>query len=163
MAVFTSKLAGGIGKAAGVPQRTPCGVDLLMFDVEIPTTALDSNDEQVLLYKFPDDGDCFLLRGEVGDFIVDFDDMDSATSLVVTIGVGDSDGVVDTSLIAGSTAGQTGAVDLLDSGGAIPLDVTGKYLIFDVTAAAGTEVSGGIQVYAKVVFGKKLEADASLL
>lgn len=164
MAVFTSRFAGAIGKASGVPQRTPLGVDLLMFEVEVPTTALDSADEQVLLLKFPDDGDCFLLRGGTGDFVIGSDTLDSGALLTITYGVGDSDGVVDTALITGSTAARTGADDFLDSGSVgTPVDVTGKYLIADVTAAASGAAAGGIRVYAKVAFGKKLESDASLV
>jgi hypothetical protein len=163
MAVFKSRFAGGSGRGGGgVAPRDFHGVDMARIKVKIPTTALDSNDEQVLLYKFPDDGDCFLVRGDVRDLRVNIDTIDSGTSAVWDLGVGDSDGVIDTPLIANATAGQsTAGTDSLDAAGDL-LDVSGKYLIFDVTTAASTAVSGDIAVDFKVLFGKRQEYDSGV-
>ena len=78
------------------------------------------------------------------------------------IGIGDSDGVIDTALIANSTIGQSSSgTDYLDAFAA-PLDVSGKYLIFDVTTSATSAVAGTVEVGAKVLFGKKLEVDSGV-
>ena len=103
MAVFKSKFAGGQHKSAGVAQRTIKGMDWLYFQVAIPSEAVDSSDEQVLLYKFPDDGDCWLFQGgnsldtdaavpALGsDFMVTLSAFGANT--VFTLGIGDVDGV----------------------------------------------------------------------
>ena len=175
MAVFKTKFSGRIGRnaAGGAAPRDFHGIDWLHFKFNIPTTALDSADEQILMYKFPDDGDCWLFRGgnsldtddgvpAIGsDFSIALTDLDDATSLVWNMGIGDVDGVVDTLLITGSTVGQAAGVDYLDAI-AEPLDVTGKYLIFDVTTGAGTPAAGSATVRAKVAFGKKLEEDSGV-
>jgi len=172
MAVFKSKFAGGQHKSAGVAQRTIKGMDWLYFQVAIPSEAVDSSDEQVLLYKFPDDGDCWLFQGgnsldtdaavpALGsDFMVTLSAFGANT--VFTLGIGDVDGVVDTALIAGSTVAAAGGNDFLDAI-AVPLDVTGKYLIFDVTTLSAAPADGTITVKAQVCFGKKLEVDGGLV
>jgi hypothetical protein len=181
MAVFKSAFAGGTrnqGQGGGVAPRCHQGMDHINIRVNVPTTALDSGDEQILLYKFPDDGDCWLFRGGSpaggtsnattvvpgagADFFVKVSTIDSGTSSVWDIGIGDSDGVIDTALIANSTIGQsTSGTDYLDAFAA-PLDVSGKYLIFDVTTSATTAVAGTVEVGAKVLFGKKLEVDSGV-
>ena len=149
-------------------------MDFLYFQVNIPTAALDSADEQVLLYKFPDEGDVWMFRDGntldtddtvcvgAADFQVSVTTLDSSTSSVWDIGIGDVDGVIDTALISNSTIGQTTAgTDLLDAPG-LPVDVSGKYLIFDVTTAAKTAVAGSVTVKAKVCGGIKLEVDSGV-
>jgi PKD repeat protein len=177
MAIFKSRFAGGTGRGGGgVAPRDFHGLDVLKFKVNIPTTALDSNDEQILLYKFPDDGDCWMLLGgnsldtddavgAVGaDFHVKVSNIDAGgtASAVWDFGLGDIDGVIDTALISSSTVGQgTAGTDYVDTI-VNPIDVSGKYLIFDVTAAAASAVAGDIEVFAKVLFGKKLEVDSGV-
>lgn len=163
MAVFTSRFAGGSAQGGGgVASRVPVGSDFVYFQVNIPTAALDSADEQILLFKFPDDGDVFLQRGNVGDLHVAISTIDSGTSATWDLGIGDSDGVIDTALIANATGGQTAAAtDVLDAVGA-PLDVSGKYLIFDVTTAAATAAAGTINVAMNVAYGKRLEVDSGV-
>jgi hypothetical protein len=174
MAVFKSAFAGGTrnqGQGGGVASRQPCGIDWLHFSVNVPTTAIDSNDEQILLYKFPDDGDCWLFRGgsntttapiKGADFSISLTAMDPVgTALVWSLGLSDADGVLDTTLISGGTAGQAAGVDYITTADE-PLDVSGKYLCWDVTTAAGTAVAGTITIRAKVAFGKKLEVDTGV-
>jgi hypothetical protein len=171
MAVFKSRFAGGTGiGGGGVAPRCPQGVDYINIQVNIPTEALDSGDEQILLYKFPDDGDCWLFRGgsnttttpiKGADQYFKLSDVDSGTGLVWDAGIGDVDGVIDTALLTGSTVGQAAGTDWIDTADA-PLDVSGKYLIFDVTTAASTGVAGTIEVGMKVAFGKKLEVDSGV-
>ena len=170
MAIFKSAFAGG-GRGNTSP-RCPLGIDWVHFSVAIPTTAIDSTDEQVLLYKFPDDGDVWLFRGGNSldtddtlavlgaDFSIGVTDV-AASALVWDLGIGDVDGVIDTSLISGSVVGVTAGQDYITTI-AEPLDVSGKYLIFDVTTAAVTPAAGTITVRMKVAFGKKLEVDTSL-
>lgn len=163
MAVFTSRFAGSKKKGGGgVAQRCIEGLDYLYFQVNVPIVATDSTDEQILLYKFPDDGDCWLLRDALTDLGVTPSNMDSSTGIVFQIGIGDVDGVIDTPLIADSAAAQSGALDELAAVGA-PLDVSGKYLIWDTTTAvSGTASAGTVDVKCKVLFGKKLEVDSSV-
>ena len=173
MAIFKSRFAGGVAKGGGgVAARCPQGIDYLNFKVKIPTTALDSTDEQVLLYKFPEDGDVWLFRGgsntttapvKGADFYVKLEALDVGTSLVWDLGIGDVDGVIDTSLIANATAGQSTAGTDWITAADVPLDVTGKYLILDVTTAAATAAAGFVEIGAKVAFGKKLEVDSGLV
>lgn len=167
MAVFKSRFAGGTSKkGGGVAPRDFHGLDMARIKVNIPAAARDSNDEQILLYKFPDDGDVFLVRGDVGDLKVAIDTIDAGTSAVWDLGVGDSDGVLDTTLIANATAGQsTAGTDALDAAG-FPLDVSGKYLILDVTTAPKTAIAttatANIAVDFKVLFGKRQEVDSGV-
>lgn len=172
MAIFKSRFAGGSGRGGGgVAQRCPQGMDYLMFSVNVPTEALDSTDEQILLYKFPDDGDCWLFRGgsntttapvKGADFFAHVTTLDATTTVVWDLGIGDVDGVIDTALFTGATIGQgatgTDWITVAD----VPLDVSGKYLIMDVTTAAGTAAAGTITIGAKVLFGKKLEVDTGV-
>lgn len=175
MAVFKSAFAGGSrtqGQGGGVAHRTIKGLDWLHFSVNVPTTAIDSADEQILLYKFPDDGDCWFFRGGstttttpiIGaDFAITLTDLDNGgTDLVWDLGFGDVDGVIDSgSLISGSIIGQAAGTDHLDAANQ-PLDVSGLYMIFDVTTAAGTPAAGTITVRSKVCFGTKLEVDTGV-
>jgi len=175
MAVFTSKFAGrvgsgGGGSGGGTAARCPLGIDYVNIQVNIPTTALDSGDEQILLYKFPDDGDVWLFRGgsntttapvKGADFYAKISDVDGATGLVWDLGLGDSDGVIDTALFTGATVGRAAGTDYITTADN-PLDVSGKYLIMDVTTAATTAAAGTIEIGMKVAFGKKLEVDSGV-
>lgn len=163
MAVFKSRFAGGTGRGGGgVAPRDFHGVDMCRIKVKLPTAALDSNDEQTLLYKFPDDGDCFLLRGDVRDLRVNIDTIDTGSSIGWELGIGDSDGVIDTKLIDTGIVGRgASGADSLDAAGDL-LDVSGKYLIFDVTTAPASAVAGDIAVDFKVLFGKKQEYDSGI-
>lgn len=149
MAVFISDTAKG-----GTRRLPTAGKYSVPFDVEIPTTALDSTDEQVLLLQFGPD--TYWSGQSVNDFVIDTDTLDGGSTLVFTIGFSDIDGVIDvtvddgTALIAGSTAGQSGALDFLDeiNDDILPMvDISGKYLCLDVTTAATTPAAGGVKGY----------------
>ncbi len=164
MAVFKSTFAGGkpkFGKKAGAARQLCTGTQLHDIAVEIPTTALDSADEQVLLYKFSDDSDAYLIRDEEEQFRVVVDILDGVSDLVWSMGLSDSDGVLDTTFITGSTTGQSAGTQLIDAVG-VPLSVSGLYLTLDVTTAAGTPTEGTVQVIFNVSYGLKPEVDNSL-
>lgn len=93
---------------------------------------------QVLLYKFPDTG-AFPVLGNLKVYIED--DLDTGATLVWSMGIGDSDGVVDTVLISGSIIGRAAGptVDEMDANILLPLvDVGGKYLIWNTTGSGTT-------------------------
>lgn len=124
------------------------------------------------MYKFPDDGDCWLFRGgsntttapvKGADFVIKVATLDSTTTSVWDLGIGDVDGVIDTALLTGSTVGQTTSGSDFITTADSPLDVSGKYLIWDLTTAPGTAATGAtIEVGMKVAFGKKLEIDSGV-
>lgn len=175
MSVHISRFAGGAGVGGGgVARRILNGVDFHQFSVNLPTTALDSADEQILLWKFPEDSDCWLFRGgnaldsddtilQLGsDFSIAVTDVDGGTTFTWSLGLSDVDGVLDTTLIADSTVGQAVGIDYLDAP-AEPLDCTGKYLCMDVTAAAtATILAGTATVRMRVAYGSKLEVDTGV-
>lgn len=146
MAVFRSNISDE------AQERLPTGFTPFHVTVTVPTEALDSADEQVLLYPFPES----LAGGEVWleRLILNVDDLDSGVAaLVFDVGVGDSDGVLDTTLVTGSTAGQAGGVEVVVDDGDVPTDVSGKFLILDVTAAAATAAEGDVEVFGSFAVG----------
>lgn len=146
MAVFRSNISDE------AQERLPTGFTPFHVTVTVPTEALDSADEQVLLYPFPES----LAGGEVWleRLILNVDDLDSGVAaLVFDVGVGDSDGVLDTTLVTGSTAGQAGGVEVVVDDGDVPTDVSGKFLILDVTTAAATAVEGDVEVFGSFAVG----------
>lgn len=148
MAVFSSILSDE------EQAQSNSGVIVDRVTVSVPTTALDSADEQVLLYQFansPFGGEVWLLGATLT-----LDDLDSGAtpSLSADIGIGDSDGVVDTALVSGDTTGQAGGtVVAQDPGADVPVDVSGKFLIYDVTAAANAAQAGDIEVFVTLANG----------
>jgi hypothetical protein len=177
MAVFKSAFAGGNrrqGQGGGVAGQHCNGIHYHKFSVNIPTAAIDSADEQILLWKFPDDSDCWLFRGGTAldtddtvptigaDFQITLTDLETTTTaLTWSLGISDVDGVLDTTLITDSAVGQAAGIDYLDAI-AVPLDVSGKYLCIDVTAASTNPVAGTATVEMKVAYGVKLEADTGV-
>lgn len=146
MAVFTCKTSDSQAEMFN------SGITPVHHTVTIPTTALDSNDEQVLLYLFPtpvDSGEVLLTR-----CLFNIDDLDGATSLTYDVGLADSDGVLDTTIVSGATTGQSaGVLAVVDPSSDFPVTATGKYLTVDVTAASGTPASGDIEVYLEFTAG----------
>lgn len=147
MAVFRSNISDE------AQERLPTGFTPFHVTVTVPTEALDSGDEQVLLYPFPESlegGEVWLER-----LISNVDDLDSSATpaLVYDVGVGDSDGVVDTSFVTGSTTGQAGGAEVIVDDGDVPTDVSGKFLILDVTTAAATAAEGDFEVFGSFAVG----------
>jgi hypothetical protein len=188
MAVFKSTFAGGkpkYGKKAGAARQPVTGTHLLDFSVEVPASAMQGtgaspNTDQVLLYKFPDDHDVYVLYGGLFQtatgtnkvatenlFRVDLDAIDGGASLKWNMGYGDSDGVIDTNIIASSTVGQTAGKAFAKSAAALggPDKVDGKYLIWSVNGSdtPATATAGTIRVRALVSYGLKAEVDSSLV
>lgn len=157
MAVFVSDTA-----KFNTKRLPTSGKYTVPFKVMVPTTAVDSTDEQVLLLHFGPD--TFFSGDDVRELVVNFPDFDSSTGHVCTIGVGDIDGVIDGSdLIAGSTSGQDGSEDLLDAVLTAPEDISNKYLIMDTTTAvSGTASAGYLEGYMVVQNGIFAKADDSL-
>ncbi len=126
----------------------PVGVQGLIpfsHQVAIATTSIDEAGDDVLLFKFPPNS--FI---KANDLDVEFDDLDTngTPTLVVDIGVGDSDGVIDTVIINNSTGPQTGADDVADAStaGNYWVDCSDKYLIMTVVTAAATAAAGDVTV-----------------
>lgn len=139
MAVFESNLSRD-------PQEwQPKGDTPFHFTVTVPTEALDSADEQVLLYQFatnPFGNECWL-----ENCILSVEDLDGGAGLVFDVGLGDEDGVIDTVLVTGSTAGQAGGTEVVIDYADLPVDVSGLFLILDVTTAAVTPTAGDVEVF----------------
>ncbi len=165
MAVLISTFAGGkpkYGKPSG-SARQPCtGVHYHDVSIELPTTAIDGTDS-ILLYKFPDDHDVYLLRDATNDLRVKVDGLDSGAGLKWDFGIAtSSDGVIDTVLINDSTVGQAAGTDLLDATG-LPLKVDGNYFVMTLVTAAATAVEGTVQLFFKAGYGLKADIDSSLV
>lgn len=150
MAVFESRLSRD-------PQEwQPNGLTPLHVTVTVPTEALDSTDEQVLLYQFatnPFGNECWLEH-----MIFNVDDLDGGATLVYDVGIGGEDGVIDTTLVSGSTTGQAGGTEVIIDYADLPVDVSGQFLILDVTTAAGTPQAGDVEVFGAFAGGVQSKA-----
>ena len=167
MAVFKSTFAGGkpkYGKKAGSARQLCTGTQLHDISVEIPTSAMDNAADAVLLYRFPDESDVYLLRTSVDAMYLNVDTLDSGTNLKYDIGIATAaDGVADTVLINDATVGQTtSGTDKLDAVGA-PLKVDGNYLVMDMVTAAATPVSGTLRLRFYASYGLTPDVDSSLV
>ena len=125
----------------------PTGWNPVDHTVELPITSIDEAGDDTLCFLFP--SEAYL---DVQSLHIDCDDLDShaTPTIVFDVGIGDSDGVIDTVLINDSAAGQTGAFDDADSapGGTLAakyLDVSNKYLILTIVTAAATDAAGGVK------------------
>jgi hypothetical protein len=159
MAVFTSKYASGeFGR-----RLHNGGVQKVKFKIKVPQEAVDSTDEQVLLLKFPDDGDVSLRRANANDGVFVFEALDGGSTAAGNIGIGTVGGVIGTTLATcATTVLDGGTVNFTGNTGA-DIDVTGKYLIYDNTVAAGTEADGYITGHIFVDFGYNFDTDDSLV
>lgn len=118
----------------------------------IATTHIDNADDGFLLFEFPEEA-CWL---DLDSLVILPSDLDTGATpaLDVDYGIGDSDGTLDTQLIDGSLAGQTGVADFVDNADGEGFDtartrflsVAGKYLLGDVVTAAATAAAGTIEV-----------------
>lgn len=132
----------------------PVGVQgLVPFShaVAVAATSVDDVGDAVLLYLFPQN--TFL---KANDLDVTSTDMDTGgPTLVMDFGIGDSDGTIDTELIADSDIGQAGGSDAADAstGANYWVDVSEKYFIMSVDTAATTEAAGTITVRGTTAFG----------
>jgi hypothetical protein len=121
-----------------------CATGLVPFSVEIDITIADLDaTNQVLVFQFPQ-GAKVLNNG--ASLIVDNDDLEGATpALVVDLGFGAVDGVLDITTDTGSTAFQAASTFPLaevDAAG-VWLDVSELYFIIDVTTAQGANPAAG--------------------
>lgn len=150
MPVVTSDFSKSFELAQGSQGLTP-----VVFTRAFATTEIDNTNDQVLLTPvFPANSRLWLL----GISSTDMDTNVSAT-LTLNIGVGDSDGTLDTTLISGSTVGQAGTSDQMDATALPGLDVSGKYLIVDVGTAAATAAAGTLTVTFAYSTGTKVYVD----
>lgn len=139
MAVFTSQLA------REQQEWQPKGDTPFHVTVTVPTEALDSGDEQVLLYQFATNP--FGNESWLENAILRADELDGGVALAFDVGIGGEDGVIVTSLVTGSTAGQSGGTEVLIDYADLPVDVSGQFLILDVTNPAGTPQEGDVEVF----------------
>ena len=94
-----------------------------------------------------------LLRG-TGDFSVESDAL--GTSVVFDVGIGDAAGTIATALISASTIGALGGFEEIGTA-AVPLDVSGLYLIVDVTtAASAADAAGAITCQCRTLDGESI-------
>jgi hypothetical protein len=136
MAVFTLTSA-----ALAKNQHKVDGLINEAVTATITTAMIDSGDEQVHAYLFPPNAYLY-------DVSVKPTDVDTHTTptLVFDLGLADADGVLDTTLISGSTAGQAGVRDDLDATVKRFTACGGKYLTIDVTTTAATPAAGTIEI-----------------
>lgn len=154
MSVFSSTIADES------QELLPTGITPFHITVTVPTDALDSADEQVLLYQVPESS----FEGEVWlqQVVMNVDDLDGGAGLVFDVGLGDSDGVLDTTLVTGSTTGQAGGVEVVLDFADLPVEAAGKYLIVDVTTAAVTPQAGDIEVFGEFAAGVLSRSDTAV-
>ena len=128
------------------------GPSIVLEHIQLQLTAAEAGATGTFRVKdFPNYSS--LLSG-TGDLQVAVSDIDSATALVWDLGIGDSDEVIDTTIISGSTVGRSAGVDENDAAAA-PIDVSEKSLIFEITTGAGTGVAGTVDLYFRHVAGSE--------
>ena len=150
----TSSAAGGGKGESG--SRVESGLDLVLLSVPIEIADLDTAADFVLVYKFPDDGDCWLMRF-AESIEMTCTDMDSGTDSDIDLVIdNDGDGAADTVLINGASCGQAAATFRNAVGS--PLDVIGKYLALNQISTAAGFAAGTITISFLVSFGKKYDS-----
>lgn len=144
---YTSKLVTRTPQSVG-------GFDVIPFRVELPSDAFDTDDDSVLLLKFGPN--TRLPVGPLGAnaLTIYWDDLDTnaTETLDLDIGIGDSDGTLDTTLINSGTAWEdAGGPDYVDAAvanGTIAnagmIDVSDKYLILHANTKAATPAAGTV-------------------
>lgn len=168
MAVFKSTFAGGIpkyGKKSGSATSMVQGIQLHDVSVKLSTAMLDA-DDATYIYKFPADGEVYLLRNVTNQLHVSASTsaLDSGSKLEYKVGVAtnSTDGVVDTALIADCNVGNSSvSTDVLDATG-LPLQVDGKYLLIENDTAATSAVSGTLRFRFYCAYGVNPSTDSSL-
>lgn len=111
-------------------------------NVDIVATDVDNANDAVLLYSFGDE------PGRLHSVAFNSTELDDGTDLSVAIGVGGSDGVIDTAIATGQTAWvQAAGKAQFDF---FPIDVQNKFLILDVETAAATEAAGTIGIFGEI-------------
>lgn len=156
MAVTKISSAAGGGKGHS-GSRNATGLDVVFLSIPVVADGdLDDANDQVLIYKFPDDGDVWLLRfAEAIEMTVT--DLDSGTDSDIDLVIdNDGDGGADTVLINSATGGQAAATFRNAVGS--PLDVSGKYLALRQNATAAGFAAGTITVSFVVAFGKRYDS-----
>lgn len=139
MAIFESQLSRD-------PQEwLPKSLTPFHFTVTVPEEALDSGDEQVLLYQFATNP--FENESWLEHMLFNVDALDGGATLAYDVGIGGEDGVIVTSLATGSTTGQAGGTEVILDYADLPVDVSGQFLILDVTTAATTPTAGDVEVF----------------
>jgi len=137
MAVF--KVPGLADKA-----QERCHVGFTPFDHQVDFLAADLvNGDSFLVYKFPPEN--AKLWTALVQFYLDELDSNGSPSGTVDIGIGDSDGVVDTLLYTTDYDVGTAAAWIASTGADPVIDVSGKYLIITFTAAMATAAAGAFR------------------
>lgn len=139
------------------PKESDQGLIPFVHTVTLATTDIDTTTDRSLLFAFPENA--WLQLSSVS---VICSDMDSGTDLVLDFGIGDSDGTIDTELIANSTIGQAGGRDNVDSGDLDVQDwlsVSEKYFILGTSTVAATAVAGTVRV--EGVYSTNLQASTA--
>lgn len=121
------------------------GLQLVRLRKNLSTADVTAGN-QTLLYKFPDVAYMRASPGELRVFVEDEIDTNATPTLSWDLGLGDSDGVIDTLMISNSIAGRNAAeVDELDSTLRAWFDLSGKYLVINIDANA-TPAGGQIEL-----------------
>jgi hypothetical protein len=120
------------------------GLTPVFKTVEVQTTSVDEVNDAVLLYEFPA---VAFVRNVAGAVTYDIGTLDSngTPTWAASLGIGDSDGVLDTTLKTGIDEDDLGESDAV-SGGNAWLDVGGKFLILRTTTAAATAAAADVSV-----------------
>jgi len=108
---------------------------------EVPTTSLDTQNDEYFFFTFPAQTNCYLVALEVTT-----DDLDAhaTPALVFDVNIENAAGT-EVTLINNTTIGQGGGSDLLDAdGGHILRDVTGQKLGIKIVTIAATAAEGTV-------------------
>jgi hypothetical protein len=114
----------------------------------IPTTAIDHEDDNILLSaQLPA---VAYIKNAAGVFIARWTDMDShaTETLDFDLGFGGADGVLDFTMINNGTASEDAGVGASAQIAAQDpwIDIGGLYVVMEVIAVAATPVAGTVQV-----------------
>lgn len=136
MAIATKSYA-----STGFNQHSPTNLICEQVTVSLATTNIDNADDGVVFYQFPS-------AAYLWDLSVYATDMDTnaTPTLVFDVGIGDSDGAVDTVLINDTTIGQGAGRDDLDATVQKWVNCSSKYLMIDIVTAAATAAAGTLTV-----------------
>ena len=119
-------------------------VGLTPVDNQVDLAAADLvNGDSFLVYKFPKEN-CLLWTALAAFYVEELDSNVSPTG-TLDIGIGDSDGVIDTLLYTTDYDLGTAAAWLASTGADPVVDVSDKYLIITFTAAMATAAAGAFR------------------
>ena len=129
-----------VSTARQVPYVT-AGMTPFWGTVNVPTTAIDSNDDQILLFQFPTNTYLRNVAGSVNFHAGTHDTGGGSAAWVADLGIGGSDGVLDFTLVTEDDDGESSQISTQGAW----IDIGGLYLILDTTTAANTAAAADFE------------------